>query len=69
MPDGSPFEYYKLPAVWGGYGEKVTRPEDITAAISRAAATGKSAVIEIEVVESEDTYSPGTIECFKIVTA
>lgn len=69
MPDGSPFEYYKLPAVWGGYGEKVTKPEDIEGAISRAAATGKSAVIEIEVVESEDTYSPGTIECFKIVTA
>ena len=69
MPDGSPFEYYKLPAVWGGYGEKVTKPEDIAGAISRAAATGKPAVIEIEVVESEDTYSPGTIECFKIVTA
>lgn len=67
MPDGSPFEYEKMTAVWGGYGEHVEKPEDIIPALNRAAATGKPSIIDIKVVESTDTYSPGTVECFNAV--
>jgi acetolactate synthase-1/2/3 large subunit len=41
--------YEKMPAVWGGYGERVTKPEDIIPAIERAVANGKPSIINVEV--------------------
>ena len=67
LPDGSPFSYEKYAAVWGGYGEHVEDPKDIIPAINRAVASGKCAIIDVKVLESLDTYSPGTIECFNTV--
>ncbi len=42
-------DYHKLPETWGGYGELVTKAEDIIPAIKRAAATGKPSIINVEV--------------------
>lgn len=67
LPDGSPFSYEKYAAVWGGYGEHVEDPKDIIPAINRAVDSGKCAIIDVKVIESLDTYSPGTVECFNTV--
>lgn len=67
LPGNKPFEYEKLAAAWGGYGEHVEDPADIIPAIKRAAATGKTSIIDVKVLESVDTCSPGTIECFHTV--
>jgi acetolactate synthase-1/2/3 large subunit len=47
------FRYEKLASLWDGYGELVTRPEDIIPAIKRGYASGKPAIINVEV----DQYS------------
>ncbi len=41
--------YEKLVALWDGYGERVTRPEEIIPAIQRGAASGKPSIINVEV--------------------
>jgi acetolactate synthase-1/2/3 large subunit len=41
--------YEKMAAVFDGYGERVTDPAEIVAAIQRAAATGKPSIINVEV--------------------
>lgn len=41
--------YEKMAAMWDGYGEKVTDPEEILPAIRRAAATGTPSIINVEV--------------------
>lgn len=41
--------YDKFPEVWGGYGKLVTKPEDIIPAIKEAVASGKPAIINVEV--------------------
>ena len=44
-----PPAYEKMVAMWDGYGEKVTAPEEILPAIRRAAANGKPSIINVEV--------------------
>ncbi len=41
--------YEKLASMWDGYGEQVARPEEIVPAIERAAASGKPAIVNVEV--------------------
>ena len=41
--------YEKLVSIWDGYGERVTRPEEIIPAIRRGYASGKPAIINVEV--------------------
>ena len=41
--------YEKMAEMWGGYGEKVTDPEEILPAIKRAAANGKPSIVNVEV--------------------
>jgi acetolactate synthase-1/2/3 large subunit len=41
--------YEKMVAMWDGYGERVTDPEEIVPAIKRAAANGKPSIINVEV--------------------
>jgi acetolactate synthase-1/2/3 large subunit len=41
--------YEKMAEMWGGYGERVTEPEEIVPAIRRAAANGKPSIINVEV--------------------
>jgi acetolactate synthase-1/2/3 large subunit len=48
--------YEKLAAMWDGYGEKVTRPEEVVPAIMRGAATGLPSIINVEV--DQVTASP-----------
>lgn len=67
LPGGAPFHYEKYAEVWGGYGEHVEYPEDVVPAIRRAMETGKTSIIDVSVIESSDTYSPGTVECFNTV--
>jgi acetolactate synthase-1/2/3 large subunit len=40
--------YEKMTAIWHGYGERVTRPEEIVPAIQRAIKTGLPAIINVE---------------------
>jgi len=40
--------YDKFPAVWDGYGELVSKPEDIVPAIKKAYASGQPAIINVE---------------------
>ena len=47
--------------------EHVEDPKDIIPAINRAVDSGKCAIIDVKVIESLDTYSPGTVECFNTV--
>ena len=67
LPNGAPFHYEKYAEVWGGYGEHVDDPKDVVPAIRRAMETGKTSIIDVSVIESSDTYSPGTVECFNTV--
>jgi acetolactate synthase-1/2/3 large subunit len=46
--------YEKMAAMWDGYGEMVTDPEEIVPAIKRAVANGKPSIINVEV----DKVSP-----------
>jgi acetolactate synthase-1/2/3 large subunit len=39
--------YDKMAEVFGGYGEYVEKPQDIRAALERAAASGKPAVVNV----------------------
>ena len=48
--------YEKMVAMWDGYGEKVTDPEEIVPAIRRAAANGKPSIINVEV--DNESLSP-----------
>jgi acetolactate synthase-1/2/3 large subunit len=41
--------YERMAPMWDGYGELVTRPEEIVPAIKRGFATGKPAIINVEV--------------------
>jgi acetolactate synthase-1/2/3 large subunit len=50
--------YDKLVAMWDGYGEMVTKPEDIVPAIKRAAASGKPSIINVGV--DHENMSPVT---------
>ena len=50
--------YEKLPEIWGGYGELVTKAEDIIPAIQRAVANGKPSIINVEV--DKENMSPIT---------
>ncbi|MDD2556222.1 MAG: thiamine pyrophosphate-binding protein [Syntrophaceticus sp.] len=50
--------YDKLPEMWGGYGELVTKPEDIVPAIKRGFESGKPAIINVEV--DKENMSPVT---------
>lgn len=49
--------YEKFVSVWDGYGEKVTRPEEIIPAIRRGFASGKPAIINVEVDQISITPS------------
>ncbi|HUT55439.1 MAG TPA: thiamine pyrophosphate-binding protein [bacterium] len=51
--------YHKLVEALGGYGEEVTKPGDIRPALTRAAASGKTACINV--VTERDVISPGSI--------
>jgi acetolactate synthase-1/2/3 large subunit len=51
--------YHKLVEALGGYGEEVTRPGEIRAALERAAASGKTACINV--ITERDVISPGSI--------
>ena len=48
--------YEKMAAMWDGYGEKVTDPEEIVPAIRRAVANGKPSIINVEV--DNESLSP-----------
>ncbi|HJN52231.1 MAG: thiamine pyrophosphate-binding protein [Pseudomonadales bacterium] len=48
--------YEKMAGMWDGYGEKVTDPEEILPAIRRAAATGRPAIVNVEV--DDESLSP-----------
>ncbi|MBW2244871.1 MAG: thiamine pyrophosphate-binding protein [Deltaproteobacteria bacterium] len=48
--------YEKMVAMWDGYGEQVTDPEEILPAIKRAAANGKPSIINVEV--DNESLSP-----------
>jgi thiamine pyrophosphate-dependent acetolactate synthase large subunit-like protein len=48
--------YEKMTAMWDGYGEVVTDPEEIVPAIKRAAANGKPSIINVEV--DHESLSP-----------
>ena len=48
--------YEKMVAIWDGYGEKVTDPEEIVPAIRRAVANGKPSIINVEV--DNESLSP-----------
>jgi acetolactate synthase-1/2/3 large subunit len=50
--------YEKMAAIWDGYGERVTQPEDILPAIRRGHASGKPSIINVEV--DRMTASPAT---------
>lgn len=67
LPGGEPFHYEKFAEVWGGYGEHVDDPAEVAPAIKRAMESGKTSIIDVSVIESVDTYSPGTIDCFNTV--
>jgi acetolactate synthase-1/2/3 large subunit len=45
-------DYQKIAEAFGGYGERVEKPEDIRPALERAAASGVPAVINV-IVESD----------------
>lgn len=47
LPHMVPYE--KMVEIWGGYGEKVTDPDEILPAIRRAAANGKPSIVNVEV--------------------
>lgn len=51
---GGLFKYSALAEVVGGYGEEVSRPEDIVPALNRAAASGKTVSIISVVTEAND---------------
>lgn len=42
--------YEKIVAMWEGYGEMVKRPEDIVPAIEKGVASGKPAIINVEMI-------------------
>lgn len=48
--------YDKMPAMWDGYGEMVTKPENILPAIKKAAANGKPSIVNVEV--DHESLSP-----------
>jgi acetolactate synthase-1/2/3 large subunit len=48
--------YEKMAAMWDGYGEQVTDPEEILPAIRRAAANGKPSIVNVEV--DNESLSP-----------
>lgn len=48
--------YEKMVAMWDGYGERVTDPQEIVPAIRRAAANGKPSIINVEV--DKESLSP-----------
>jgi acetolactate synthase-1/2/3 large subunit len=48
--------YEKMTAMWNGYGELVTKPEEIIPAIKRAIANGKPSIINVEV--DHESLSP-----------
>jgi acetolactate synthase-1/2/3 large subunit len=50
--------YEKMTAIWDGYGERVTDPEEIVPAIKRGFASGKPSIINVEV--DNFTTSPAT---------
>jgi len=50
--------YEKMTAMWDGYGEMVTDPEQIIPAIKRAVASGKPSIINVEV--DQESLSPWT---------
>ena len=50
--------YDKIPAMWDGYGELVTKPEDIIPAIKRGYESGKPAIINVQV--DKENMSPVT---------
>ncbi len=41
--------YEKMAAMWDGYGERVTQPDEILPAIRRAAANGRPSIVNVEV--------------------
>jgi acetolactate synthase-1/2/3 large subunit len=45
-----------MAAMWDGYGEQVTDPEEILPAIRRAAANGKPSIVNVEV--DNESLSP-----------
>ncbi len=51
--------YDKVVEALGGHGEHVTKAEDIAAAIARAFASGKPALVNVE-IERDETYKGGS---------
>ena len=60
------FAYEKMAEMWGGYGEKVTDPEEILPAIRRAAANGKPSIVNVEVDdENPSSFIAGYVNMLK----
>ena len=55
--DGSIFRYEKLAEAYGGYGELVTDPNEIVPALKRANASGKPAIINVDVWSDQCAYN------------
>lgn len=51
--------YHRLVEALGGYGEEVTKPEEIRPALERAVASGKTACINV--IAERDVISPGSV--------
>jgi thiamine pyrophosphate-dependent acetolactate synthase large subunit-like protein len=51
--------YHKLAEALGGYGEEITKPEDIKGALQRAVDSKKTSIINV--VAERDVISPGSV--------
>ncbi len=58
------FNYEKIAAAWGGYGELVTDPNEIIPAIRRAQVSGNPAIINVAVWNDQSAYSPATFKLY-----
>ncbi|HWQ72142.1 MAG TPA: thiamine pyrophosphate-binding protein [Desulfitobacteriaceae bacterium] len=58
------FNYEKVAAAWGGYGELVTDPNEIIPAIRRAQVSGNPAIINVAVWNDQSAYSPATFKLY-----
>jgi tartronate-semialdehyde synthase len=56
--EGLGVDWVKVAESFGGYGERVTKPEEIRAAFARAVQSGKPALVDI-IVERETDCSMG----------
>ena len=60
--DGLGIDFVKLAESFGAYGERISKAEDIRAALGRAVACGKPAVVDIVVQRDADASMGGSID-------